>query len=408
MKNKQIVRAIAIVLALVMLLSVVWVVLETVTANARTQAETQAEINRLRTEKAGFEQRQREIQGRINTIEFERMSEIAKKRVLDERIMLTGEEIINITATIGYIELLIFEKGLEVEAALEREEEQLQLFRERVRNMEESGMISYLEILFDSTSFSDLLGRLDFVRDIMQADERIYFALMEARAETEAAEEALKATKDEHETERERLRDKEAELSVQVEEANALIRQIEANLEAERELHAYAVEEERRVQREINAAEAELRRMQEEERRRRAAEAANQVRGTGELIWPVPGHGEITSGFGIRRHPVFRDMRQHNGIDIGAPHGARVVAADSGTVIVATYSSGYGNYIVISHGDGRTTLYAHLSSMAVQRGDTVTKGDTIGRVGSTGISTGPHLHFEVSQNGSRINPTRIL
>jgi murein DD-endopeptidase MepM/ murein hydrolase activator NlpD len=132
------------------------------------------------------------------------------------------------------------------------------------------------------------------------------------------------------------------------------------------------------------------------------------VRGTGELLWPVPGHRTVTSGFGIRLHPVFRVHRQHLGIDIGAPHGARVVASDTGTVITSEYDRSYGHYIVISHGNGMTTLYAHLSSRGVRRGDVVVRGDTIGRIGSTGVSTGPHLHFEVMINGSRVNPQRHL
>ena len=121
-----------------------------------------------------------------------------------------------------------------------------------------------------------------------------------------------------------------------------------------------------------------------------------------------PVSGAVTSGFGMRKHPVFGDYRQHNGVDFYASHGAVVVAADSGTVITSTYNSSYGNYVVIAHGGGMTTLYAHLSSRSVSVGDGVSKGQQVGLVGSTGISTGPHLHFEVSVNGTRINPMTKL
>jgi len=179
---------------------------------------------------------------------------------------------------------------------------------------------------------------------------------------------------------------------------------IEADLEAEKIMRAEVVAEENRIQQEIRAKEVELRRQQEQ---LRAAEL-NRVRGTGELQWPAPGNSSITSPYGVRRHPVFKDMRRHNGIDIGGKHGDNVIAADTGTVITATYNSTYGNYIVISHGNGMTTLYAHLSSRKVTEGDVVTKGQLIGLIGSTGISTGPHLHFEVSVNGTRINPVTKL
>jgi len=401
MKSRRVARVIAIILALLMAFSIVFVAIESLTAKA---VATQAEINRLKEEKKEYERRKREIQSRINTIEFERMTEMAKKGVLDDRIMLTGLEIDNINETIDFYGTLIVEKEAEVVAAQAKEDGQLQLYKRRVRDMEENGTISYLEIIFASTSFSDLLARLDFVRDIMQADEKTYFDLTIAREETEAAKEVLKHTKLEMEDERHLLETKQSELEEQLEEASALIEKIEADLETEKALRAEVQADEERVQREINQKEEELRRAQEQARRA----AANRVRGTGTLGWPVPSNGTVISGYGIRMHPVFKVYRQHTGIDIPARHGASVVAADTGTVLTSAYNSTYGNYIVISHGNGVTTLYAHLSSRRVSENATVTKGQVIGLIGSTGISTGPHLHFEVSINGSRVNPVKYL
>jgi murein DD-endopeptidase MepM/ murein hydrolase activator NlpD len=414
MNNKKFVRIMAVVLAVLMFLSVAMMAitaLASTTASART---TQSEINRLRAEKREYERQKREIQSRINTIEFERMAEIEKKEVLDSRITLTGHEIDNIKEVIHQFDLLIREKEYEVVIAQNREESQLQRYKNRVRDMEENGIITYLEIIFGSTSFSDLLARIDFVSDIMRADENSYYALQEARNDTEAAKEALEDTKAEHDEELIVLEEKEAELLEQLEEAQALILRLEADIESERELRLKAIAEEERVQREINAAVAELRRQQEAERQRRlrllaqggTSSGTTWVTGTGDLMWPV--NGRITSPFGVRAHPVFGDLRQHSGIDIGASHGTSVVAADGGTVITSTYNANYGNYIVIDHGNGMTTLYAHLSSRAVSRGASVTKGQHIGNVGSTGISTGPHLHFEVSVNGTRVNPLTRL
>jgi len=122
------------------------------------------------------------------------------------------------------------------------------------------------------------------------------------------------------------------------------------------------------------------------------------------MIWPCPGYKTLTSYFGRRFHPVLKIYRSHNGIDIAAPSGANIIAAASGEVITSEYSSSYGNYIVINHGSGVTTLYAHMSVRGVSVGAKVSQGQSIGKVGSTGISTGPHLHFEVSVNGTRQDP----
>jgi murein DD-endopeptidase MepM/ murein hydrolase activator NlpD len=405
MRNKNFARIIAIILAALMLFSVLLVVLNAVTASA---AVSQKEIDKLKEEKKEYERRKREIQSQINNSEFERKTEVAKKSVLDDRIMLTDMEISNITETIAFYEELIEEKELEVIAAQEREDQQLLDYKERVRNMEENGVISYLEIVFDCTSFSDLLARLDFVGDIMQADERMYNDLQIAKQETEAAVVVLARTKVEMEEEKVQQEKLQAELEEQLEQANALIETIEADIESRRELYEEVEAEEEKVQREINQKVEELRRQQELERQKAAKAAGGSVKGTGVLGWPLPSSRNVTSPYGTRMHPTYKVYRKHTGIDIGGRHGASIVAADSGTVITSTYSSSYGNYVVISHGNGVTTLYAHMSSRKVSDGAKVTKGQVIGLVGSTGVSTGPHLHFEVSINGSRVNPLKYL
>ena len=125
---------------------------------------------------------------------------------------------------------------------------------------------------------------------------------------------------------------------------------------------------------------------------------------TGSYIWPCPSSTYVTSRYGYRTHPIFGDERPHSGIDISANEGATIIAADSGTVSVATYSSSYGNYVTIYHSNGTYTLYAHMSSLAVSAGQTVSQGGTIGYAGSTGWATGPHLHFEIRSNGGTVDP----
>ena len=402
MNSRRFVRIIAPVLIVISLLPVVSTLLgvDGSSASATSTRTTKEQIDKLRNEKWEYELQKREIQSRINTIEFERSTEITKKGILDDRIMLTGLEIDNITKIIENYAILIREKEYEVVVAQSMEDEQFFKYKSRVRDMEENGIITYLELVFDSTSFADLLARVDFVADIMRADEKAYNDYIDARNETIAAKEALEEAKSEMEDEKLNLEQKEIELFEQLEEATAIIIAMEQTIEAEQALRAMVAEEEDRIQKEINAKVEELRKQEEAQRAREAAQRAR--RGSGELMWPA--NGRFASAFGMRRHPVFKIMRMHNGIDIGAPHGANVFAADSGTVIISAYNSGYGNYIVLNHGNGMTTLYAHLSKRGVNVGTSVTKGQVIGLIGSTGVSTGPHLHFEVSVNGSRINP----
>jgi len=401
MKSRRITRIIAIILALMMAFSIIWVAIDALTAKAYV---TQEEIDRLREEKKEYERRKQEIQSRINTIEFEKMTEVAKKSVLDDRIILTGMEIENIIATIDFYGQLIREKELEVDAAIAREDAQLRKYMTRVRDMEENGIITYLEIIFDSASFADLLARMDFVGDIMQADEMIYGNLIDARNDTIAAKEDLELSKQEMEQEKVLHEDKLAELDEQLIEASALIEQIESTLETESALYAAEAEEAERIQNEINAKVEELRRQEAAA----AAAAASRVRGTGQLSWPVPSSGNVTSEFGVRLHPTYNVYRQHWGIDIAANYGANIIASDGGTVIISEYNSSYGNYIVIDHGNGMTTLYAHMSSRVAGVGAGVSKGQVIGYIGTTGVSTGPHLHFEVSVGGVKVDPIPYL
>ena len=425
MNLKSFVRIVSPALAFLMLLSVVIItqaVLSDDTASARV---TQTQIDNLRAERRNLQRQRGEVDARINTIEFEQETTIIQKEILDQRIIVTSLEIENTNSTIDYLNLLIREMEYEVFLAQVREDEQLAIFRERVRNMEENGIITYLEIIFDSTSFSDMLARIDFISDIMRADQDAHDDLIVAREETEDAMEALEDATVELDEELERLEEQEAELYEQIEEASELIREMEADLEGARILLAQYIADEEQMTRDINSAVAELERQQEEERQRRLREqqarqqqqqntgnnnntggggggGGAQVVGTGQFTWPVPGRTHISSHFGPRGGGF------HGGIDIPAPNGTAVVASDSGTVLTVGWRGGFGNTITISHGNGLVTLYAHLSTMSVSVGDSVSRGQRIGGVGSTGNSTGPHLHFEIRVNGTSVNPLTRL
>ncbi len=391
MSRKKFIRIVAVVMAILMLLSVFYVVVGSLTAGAVTQAE----IDALKKQQQEIEIKKAEIQSKINSFEYEQATVLAKKSVLDDQISYTEEQIVNLTEQIATYDQLIADKEQEYLKTQRYEQAQFERFRERIRAMEENGTISYISIIFDANSYADLLSRIADVNEIMKSDEQCYEQLKQAKEDTLLAKQSLEETQQEQKTEKENLLLLQDERTVQLSEADALLQEIENNLETERDLYQQQVEEATSVQKEINEKVEELKKQQA-------------VTGTGTLIWPVPSCRIVTSEFGMRTHPIYGELRMHYGIDIGASYGSNVVASDGGTVVTSKYSSSYGNYIVISHGNGYTTLYAHLSSRSVAAGDNVTQGQVIGKIGSTGASTGPHLHYEVSVNGSRVNPLQFF
>ena len=268
--------------------------------------------------------------------------------------------------------------------------------------MEERGKVSYWSVLFKAESFTDLLGRMDIVNEIMDADQAVIDQLQALQVEIEEKKASLEASKAEAEAAKADLVAKKTELDAQRKEAIALVNEINDNENEYKETLDELDKEEERIQAMIVKKSKEL-----------AAQQAAQNGGTsnaalGGYIWPVSSH-YITSTFGGRASPGGIGSTNHKGIDIGrVGYTTEIHAAKAGTVIVSQYSSSYGNYVVVSHGSGNTTLYAHMSSRKVSVGAYVNQGDVLGITGSTGHSTGPHLHFEISENGVRINPLNYL
>ncbi len=392
-KRRLVVSIVAAALALLMVIPILISVINAMQASAVTQSE----IDALQEEADALEQQQQELESQIGSLEYEQAEAMAQKTILDEQIDLTQAEIDNIDAQIAVYDQLIVEKTEELEATIQEREETTEQMKTRIRAMEENGTVSYLAVILEAESFSDLLTRIDFIDEIISSDQAVIDQLEAAEAAVEAARTDLESAQTEQEEMRVQQEQAMAELERQVEEASALIAQIESNIE---ELEAaYAA-----YDAEVAAIDAEIAEKQEELDRIMEEQQSGGIVATGTFIWPSPSSTYITSLFGTRYHPILHYYRSHNGVDIGASYGTDVLAADSGTVLTSTYSSSYGNYVVISHGNGTTTLYAHMSQRFVSAGDVVTQGQVIGAVGSTGMSTGPHLHFEVTVNGTRVDP----
>ena len=357
-------------------------------------AVSQSQIDALEEQRDALRAEREEMQAGIDELESQQADVLAQKAALDAQNEVYRQEIELVEEQVSIYTQLVEDKAREVEQATADENEQLATYRRHVRAMEENGRFTYLSILFGSSSLGELMSNLDMIGEIMEADQRSYDQYVAAREKSEQIQAEYETMLDELDVRQAELESERAELEAQIEEATQLIVDLEAQLETDRAAYEEQLAKEEALESEIQNMIAELERQ----------EAANSITSTGTYIWPLPGYSP-GSAYGGRIHPIWGDMRFHAGEDIGAPTGTPILAADSGiATVIPDNGNGYGNYIMINHGGGRVTLYAHMSGFAVSNGASVTQGQTIGYVGSTGNSTGPHLHFEVRVNGATTDP----
>lgn len=383
-------------------------------------AVSQSEIDELQKKLDALEQQAQEQQDIINDLTDQKARFITRKIALDNKIEINRQMIELIGEQVDIYNEIIAEKQAELDKALEKETEQTELLRARIRAMEENGNYSYASFIFDSSSMTELLSRIGDVNDIMHYDKSLEEEYMAAREDVESIKKSYEETRHEQELLVKELDTKQSELDAQVEAAYTMIADIETlSDDALAEYDAIA------------EAEAEAEETLQEAIRKRAAEEAaknnsNNNSGGGssggggnsgggswgggsatslsDLQWPVPSCTLITSRFGYRVAPTTGASTYHGGLDIGASMGASIVSAGAGDVIYAGMNGGYGNCVMVDHGNGIVTVYAHMSSIGVSYGQYVTAGQYVGAVGSTGVSTGPHCHFEIRINGGQTDP----
>ena len=365
-------------------------------------AVTQADINALQSDADELDAKRKELESQLDSLSDDKAQALKRKELLDQQISNTSAQIANVEAQISEYEELITQTEAELADAEEREEAQYELFCSRVRSMEEQGTVSYWSVLFKADSFTDLLSRLDFVNEIMDYDQRVIQDLQDLQQEITEKKESLEDSRSESEAAKAKLVSEKSTLDKQRADAVALVTEINAN-EAEYQSTLDAIDAEEEA---IQARIVELSRQLAAQQAASGQTTSNAA--LGGYIWPVSSR-RITSPFGNRNTGIAGASTNHKGVDIGGVYySSEVHAAKSGTVIVSQYSSSYGNYVVVSHGSGNTTLYAHMSSRSVSVGQWVDQGDVLGITGSTGISSGPHLHFEITENGVRVDPLQYL
>ena len=382
MKQRKIAR---IALALAVVLALTMTELTPLSMVQDASAVTQADIDKLKDELSGMNSEKSQLEKELKSIQNDKSAALAQKENIDKQINLLQSEIKGVESLISEYETLIEQTEQEIRENEEEEKRQYEKFCARVRSMEERGTVSYWSVLFDSASFSDLLSAMDFISEIMDSDQKVIDDLRALREQIE------------QKTAKETLVTKKNELNTQRAAAEKVLADLKANEAQYKQVLSEKDAAMERQQAEIVRLSREL-----------AAKNGDTTATLGGYIWPCASR-YITSPLGARYTGIAGASTNHAGIDIGrVGYTTQAVAAKAGTVIISAYNKYRGNYVVVSHGSGNTTTYQHLSSRSVNVGDYVAQGQVVGITGTTGVSSGPHLHFEITENGKIVNPLNYL
>lgn len=421
MRRKRVTAIIALILAVLMIVS-----LMTSLIPMSASAVNQSDIDELKNQKNEISNRVQDAKARVDALKADQANVLEQKLALEEQSRAAQEQLDIVAQEIALYDGMIEEKAQELEQARNREADQRQRYRARIRAMEESGGYNILALFAGSESFGELLTAIDDMGEIMESDKRLEKAYVAAREETEDIKAEYEQVREEYGEKQDELREEQARIEKDIKTAQETLDSLAS--EIEQAIRAYEAAEAEEA-----AAASTILAMIQQYNEQKRQEAANNptnpggstggdggnggggnagglnpggASGTGSFIWPVPCSTRVTSRYGNRIDPFTLQERYHSGIDIDGfgNAGNSIVAADGGQVITASYDGGYGNYVVIDHGNSTQTLYAHMSGMAVSQWDWVEQGQVIGYLGDTGRATGVHCHFEVFVNGGRTDP----
>lgn len=371
-------------------------------------------MSELKKDMAERNTRMKQLEKQIDQKKDEKDTQVAQRERLDVQIASILGDIDDVEDVISQKDQEISQKNDQIEELNVQIQENTETLKTRLKVMYEYGDSSYMSLLLESKGLSDLFTRLSAVKSILSHDQSLIDRFEADRQQVEDAKAVVENERKEQVEAKGVLVSKKNELKKLQSEKDTLIASINSDIKA-------LEQEEKNAESDYNSMKAELNKALAEEKARQEREAAKKkssksgsvssvqtYKGNGQFQWPSAASTTITSPYGYRVHPITKTRRLHRGIDIGAPAGTNVLAAEAGTVITAGWNNSYGYYVTISHGSGLVTLYAHNSKLIVSRGQTVSKGQVIAKVGSTGDSTGPHVHFEVMVNGALQNPLNYL
>ena len=358
-------------------------------------------IEEAEQEKKESIKKAQELQKDMEDIEKSKESTLKYIEKLDKKSSQVEADLEKVRADIKTTNSQLKAAKKELKAAEESEEKQYTTMKKRIKYMYENGSQDYLEILFSSKDISDLLNRTEYIEKISSYDQGIFEKYKETKRQ-------ITQKKSEIEVKLSELKEMQAEEAAEKETLTNLREKKKEELKKYSKELDISQEKADEYARQVAESEAEVEKLLQERQkeidRQNAVGYGNSGEGDGSLRWPLTISGRISSGYGKRKSPTAGASTFHKGLDIAAPSGTPIVAAAEGKVVTAAYSSSAGNYVMIAHGNSLYTVYMHCSRLAVKEGDTVNAGQVIAYVGSTGISTGAHLHFGVSKNGSYVDP----
>lgn len=417
-KRKLWVSVLAGLMAAVMLLSLIFSLIPA-RVHAASSSEIRQQLKELKAEKAEIQDQIKEIKSQYAENEGEIEDLVGQKNAIDQEVSLLHEQVQNINAQLAAYSLLIADKQDELDVAQEKLDQLSEKNRERIRAMEEEGKLSYWSIIFKANNFTDLLDRLNMIQEINASDQRRLKEMSEAAEIVSTAQEELETEKADLELVREELDATQIILEERRAEADDLLLQLIAKGEEFEQMIDESEQLQSDLMKEIAQAEKDLKKAEYQEWLATYVPPTTKPAGTDTTpstqapsssgwVKPLKSY-TLTSPFGMRVHPISGKWKMHEGVDMSAPQGTPIYAAKSGKVTRTSFQAGgAGYYVSINHGDGFTSVYMHMTHYIVSPGQYVSAGQVIGYVGSTGGSTGPHLHFGIAYKGNYVNPMNYI
>ena len=404
MNRKSLTSVLSVILAAVMLLNI----FPAAASAAKSSSAIQGELDALKKENKAIQAEINAIQSKYDANANEIQDLVNKKNAIDQEISLLNAQIENLNEQISAYSQLIADSQDELDIAQFTLNGLNEKHKLRIRAMEEEGTVSYWEVIFEASSFTDMLDRINMMQEIAASDQARLEEMRQAAEDVITAKDQMTQGKAELEASNEALMESQAAMEIKRTESDDVLRELAKKQD---EFQAMLDESEAMqddLMKDIAAKEKELKEAKYEEKL--AALAASGGAPASNATWRTPVSGyTLTSAFGNRLHPVLGYYRMHNGIDMACAQGTPIYATRAGKVTAASYQAGgAGYYVSINHLDGFSSIYMHMTHFVVSAGQSVSQGQLIGYVGSTGISTGPHLHFGISYAGSYVNPLAYI